>query len=313
MDLVSCKAIIDTISSVMVGKQSAIELLMVALLGDGHVLIEDVPGVGKTLLAKSLARSINGLFKRVQFTPDLLPADITGFNVFNPQSGQFEFKSGPVMTHILLADEINRTVPRTQASLLESMEERQVTVDGITEKLPRPFFVVATQNPIELEGTFPLPEAQLDRFLLKIQLGYPDSAEEIEIMERFQAEDPLQDLSAVAGPEQIVKMQGQARQVRVSTPVKQYIADLVGATRRSGHLRFGASPRGSLGLMRASQALAALRGRDYTLPDDVKYLAQTVLAHRVILRDEDRLRGSSTEDIIADIMARVPVPTVPTP
>jgi MoxR-like ATPase len=297
----------ENISRVVVGKKASIELLLVALLGDGHVLIEDVPGVGKTLLAKSLAKSIGGLFARVQFTPDLLPADITGFNVYNQKSGQFDFKSGPVMTNILLADEINRTIPRTQASLLESMEERQVTIDGKTEKLPHPFFVMATQNPIELEGTFPLPEAQLDRFLLKINLGYPDNAEEITILEQFQMGDPLLGLQKVAEPAQVQELQERRKQIHLSFPVKKYIADIMEATRNNSSLQFGASPRGSLGLMRAAQALSAIRGRDYVLPDDIRYLALPVLAHRVILKEQERLRGETTERIIRKIIENIPV------
>jgi len=296
---------------VIVGKYHTIELLLVALLGDGHVLIEDVPGVGKTKLAKSLARSIGGSFKRVQFTPDLLPADITGFNVFNQQTGQFTYQAGPVITNILLADEINRTIPRTQASLLESMEERQVTVDGQTFLLPHPFFVMATQNPIELEGTFPLPEAQLDRFLLKIHLGYPEKDEEISILERFREDDPLLNLEAVASPEQIAELQGARKKIRISLPVREYIADIVTVTRSNESLRFGASPRGSLGLMRTGQALAALRGRDYVLPDDIKYLVGPVLAHRLILKEEERLRGKTPEHLLEEIIGQIPVP-VPT-
>ncbi len=308
MDFSLCKKIMENISKVVVGKQASIELLLVALLGDGHVLIEDVPGVGKTLLAKSLAKSIGGTFRRVQFTPDLLPADITGFNVYNQRTGNFDFKSGPVMTNILLADEINRTIPRTQASLLESMEERQVTIDGETRKLPHPLFVMATQNPIELEGTFPLPEAQLDRFLLKINLGYPDNDEEIAILEQFQKSDPLLSLDKVADPAQIAELQERRKQIRLSFPVKKYIADIVQATRSNSSLQFGASPRGSLGLMRAAQALSAIRGRDYVLPDDIKYLALPVLAHRVILKEQERLRGETTELIIKKIMNNIPVP-----
>lgn len=300
--------IIENISQVIVGKRHAIELLLVALLADGHALIEDVPGLGKTLIAKSLARTIGGLFKRVQFTPDLLPADITGFNIYNQQAGRFVYQSGPVITNILLADEINRTIPRTQSSLLESMEERQVTVDGQTYPLPHPFFVMATQNPIELEGTFPLPEAQLDRFLLKLRLGYPEKEEEISILERFQEEDPLGDLKAVASPEQIKEMQGARKKIRISLPVREYIADIVRATRTNKFLRFGASPRGSLGLMRTGQALAALRGRDFVLPDDIKYLAVPVLAHRLILTDEERLRGETPEHFLEEILGRIPVP-----
>ena len=308
MDFSLCKKLMENISKVVVGKRVAIELLLVALFGDGHVLIEDVPGVGKTLLAKSLAKSIGGTFKRVQFTPDLLPADITGFNVYNQRTGQFDFKSGPVMTNILLADEINRTIPRTQASLLESMEERQVTVDGETQRLPHPFFVMATQNPIELEGTFPLPEAQLDRFLLKINLGYPNNDEEIAILEQFQETDPLLSLHKVADPSEIAELQDRRKQIRLSFPVKKYIADIVEATRNNRSLRFGASPRGSLGLMRAAQALSAIRGRDYVLPDDIKYLVLPVLSHRVILKEQERLRGETAEAVIRKIMESIPVP-----
>lgn len=308
LDFSIVDGIVENISRVIVGKDRGIELLLVALLADGHVLLEDVPGVGKTLLAKSLAKSIGGSFSRIQFTPDLLPADITGFNVYNQQAGSFVFQSGPVITHILLADEINRTIPRTQSSLLESMEERQVTVDGQTYFLPRPFFVMATQNPIELEGTFPLPEAQLDRFLLKLRLGYPEKDEEIAMLERFRDADPLETLEAVGSPEQVTELQGARKQIRVSFPVREYIADIVRATRVNKSLRFGASPRGSLGLMRAGQALAALRGRDFVLPDDIKHLTVPVLAHRLILTDEERLRGTSPEHLLEEILAQIPVP-----
>ncbi|MFH2132990.1 MAG: MoxR family ATPase [bacterium] len=304
----ACQTLVANIAEVIIGKKDSIELLLVAMIGDGHVLIEDVPGVGKTLLAKSLARSIGGSFKRIQFTPDLLPADITGFNVYHRQSGTFDFKPGPVHTHILLADEINRTVPRTQASLLESMEEHQVTVDGNTHPLPSPFFVMATQNPIELEGTFPLPEAQLDRFLLKIHLGYPDHREEIAIMDRFQKEDPLTTLQAVIQPAEIQAMQEARKKIRVSQPIKKYIADIVQSTRNCDRLRFGASPRGSLGLMRASQALAAIRGRDFVLPDDVKALTTPVLAHRLILKDNEKLRGVEPISVLKEIVQQIPVP-----
>jgi len=304
--------IAQNISRVIVGKDQSVELLLVALLADGHVLIEDIPGLGKTSLAKALAKSIGGTFRRVQFTPDLLPSDITGFNVFDQRTGQFTFQRGPVMTNILLADEINRTIPRTQSSLLESMEERQVTVDATTYSLPDPFFVIATQNPIELEGTFPLPEAQLDRFLLRVRLGYPEKADEIAIMDRFQEQDPLIDLEPVASPEQIVELQTARKKIRVSAPVKEYIADIVRMTRESPSLRLGASPRAALGLMRAGQALAALKQREYVLPDDIKYLATPVLAHRLILHDEERLRGENrgqaAEQYIAEIIAQVAVP-----
>jgi MoxR-like ATPase len=270
--------------------------------------VGDVPGIGKTLIAKALARSIGGSFKRVQFTPDLLPSDITGFSVYNQKTGQMEFRSGPVMTNILLADEINRTIPRTQSSLLESMEERQVTVDGKTLPLPSPFFVIATQNPIELEGTFPLPEAQLDRFLLKLKVGYPDRDEEMAILERFRKADPLSELDAVATPERFIELQQSRKKIGVSDSLRQYIADLVAATRRHNSLRYGASPRGALALMRAGQALAGIRGRCYVLPDDIKSLANPVLSHRLILEDAERLRGETAERYVAQILEEVPVP-----
>jgi MoxR-like ATPase len=304
-----CKRIIENISHVIVGKEHPIELLLVALLADGHALIDDIPGLGKTLIAKSLARSIGASFKRVQFTPDLLPADITGFNVYNQQTGHFTFQAGPVMTHVLLADEINRTIPRTQSSLLESMEERQVTVDGKTYLLPHPFFVMATQNPIELEGTFPLPEAQLDRFLLRIRLGYPDQSEEVRILERFQEKDPLRELEPVATPEQVAELQKVRRGIHISRPLREYITSIVRATRSNPSLRLGASPRGSLGLMRAGQALAALHDRDFVLPDDIKALAAPVLAHRLILKEEERLRGETQEHILEQLLQQIPVPT----
>lgn len=303
------KRLIENISQVIIGKQEVIELLLTALLADGHILLEDVPGLGKTILAKALAKSMHGSFKRVQFTPDLLPADITGFNVYNQQKGDFSFQPGPVMCNILLADEINRTIPRTQSSLLESMEERQVTVDGKTIPLPHPFFVIATQNPIELEGTFPLPEAQLDRFLLKIGLGYPSQHEEILIMERFQKEDPIQTLMAVAELPAVQELQRGRQEIRVSRPVHEYIAEVIGQTRCHPSLRYGASPRGSLGLMRAGQALALLRGRDYVLPDDIKYLILPVLGHRIILKEEEILRGEKPENILTHIVQQVSVPT----
>ena len=308
MDFELGKKILKNISNIVVGKDDALELLLVALLADGHVLLEDVPGVGKTLITKCLAKSIEGSFKRIQFTPDLLPADITGFNVYDQKSGQFKFQSGPVLTNILLADEINRAIPRTQSSLLESMEERQVTIDGKTYPLPIPFFVMATQNPIELEGTFPLPEAQLDRFLLMIRLGYPNKGEEMAILEKFQRGDPLTTLDPVADPEQIIRMQQLREEITVSAPVREYIAELVAATRNNECLRFGSSPRGSLGLMRAAQGLAALRGREYVLPDDIKRMVFPVLSHRIIVNEEGKLRGQLPEHILDDIILRIPVP-----
>ncbi|MDH3884295.1 MAG: MoxR family ATPase [Desulfobacterales bacterium] len=308
MEFRLCDRIIENISRVIVGKDQAIELLLVGLLAEGHVLLEDVPGVAKTLLAKSLAKSIGGLFNRVQFTPDLLPADITGFNVYDQKTSRFSFHPGPVITNVLLADEINRTIPRTQSSLLECMEERQVTVDGKTHPLPAPFLVMATQNPIELEGTFPLPEAQLDRFLLKTQLGYPDKKEEIRILERFQEIDPFPLLQPVATPEDITELQKARRRIHVSQPIREYIADIVCATRDDEAIQFGASPRASLGLMRAGQALATLRGRKYVLPDDIKYLAHPVLTHRLILSEDERLKGNSTDHLIEKLINRIPVP-----
>jgi MoxR-like ATPase len=311
MDFSLCEKITANISRVIVGKEQAIELMLVGLLAEGHVLLEDVPGVAKTLLAKSLAKSMGGTFNRVQFTPDLLPSDITGFNVYDQKTGRFSFNPGPVITNVLLADEINRTIPRTQSSLLECMEERQVTVDGTTHPLPAPFLVMATQNPIELEGTFPLPEAQLDRFLLKTRLGYPDKNEEVRILERFQKTDPFPLLEPVATPGDIAGLQKARRSIRVSQPLREYIADIVHATRADEAIQFGGSPRASLGLMRAGQALAALRGRDYILPDDVKYLAHPVLTHRLILAEEERLKGKSTDRLIEKLINRVPVPVAP--
>lgn len=300
-------SMLDNASRVVVGKARALELLAVAMLAEGHVLLEDVPGLGKTMMAKAIAKSMGGSFRRIQFTPDLLPSDVTGFSAYDQKSGEFVFHPGPVMSNVLLADEINRTIPRTQASLLESMGEFQVTVDGRTLELPRPFFVIATQNPIEMDGTFPLPEAQLDRFLMRIDLGYPDKAEELAILERFRRDDPLESLAAVSTPERIVQLQKLRSEVAVAPAVREYIADLTGATRAHPQVKYGASPRGSLGLLKAAQALAAIRGRDFVTPDDVKELAPAVLTHRLILRHEERAKGASARAIIDWILDRVPV------
>ncbi len=298
----------ESVGRVIVGKSSAIELLLVALLCEGHVLIEDVPGIGKTTLAKALARSLNLTFKRVQCTPDLLPADITGTMVFNQATGTFEFYPGPVFTQVLLADEINRATPRTQSALLEAMEERQVSVEGEVRPLPRPFVVLATQNPIELEGTFPLPEAQLDRFLLKLSLGYPELEEERQILRRFRAADPLRELGPVADVAEILAAQRLVREVHVSTAVEDYLLAIIRETRRHPAVELGASPRAALALYRTAQALAAISGRDYVIPDDIKRLAGPVLAHRLITNPQARLKGRSVVEIVDEVLAAVPVP-----
>jgi MoxR-like ATPase len=303
--------IIHAMGGVIVGKAGVMELVVAALVAEGHILLEDLPGLGKTLMASSLAKAMGGSFRRVQFTPDLMPTDITGFNMYDQRAQEFRFLPGPVMTNVLLADEINRTIPRTQSSLLESMGEGQVTVDGTTIKLPKPFFVIATQNPIELEGTFPLPEAQLDRFIMKIGLGYPTKDEELRILDRFLAEDPLETLVSVASPEDIGAMQAARKTIGISRQVREYIVALVHATRADPRVRYGSSPRGSLALMRTGQALAGLRGRDFVLPDDIKELAFPVLGHRLILKPEERLRGTVVSDILDEILHALPVQTSP--
>ena len=305
-----CAALAENASRVVVGKKKVLELMTVALLAEGHILLEDVPGLGKTLMAKALAKSMGGIFRRIQFTPDLLPADVTGFSVYDQKKGEFIFHPGPVFCNVLLADEINRTIPRTQASLLESMGEFQVTVDGRTDALPRPFFVIATQNPIEMDGTFPLPEAQLDRFLMRIDLGYPSREEEMTILERFMEDDPLESLPPVLDPEKMCALQRTRASVTVSPAARAYIADIAAATRSHGRVRFGVSPRGALGMMRAAQGLALLRGRDFITPDDIKALARPVLLHRIILKHEERTRGATAMDVLADVIERVPVPVI---
>ncbi len=298
----------ENIGKVIVGKNAIVDLALVALLCEGHILFEDVPGIGKTTLAKALARSLGCTFRRIQFTPDLLPSDITGLNVYNQKTQEFEYRAGPLMAQIILADEINRATPRTQSALLEAMQERQITVDGVTKHLPRPFLVLATQNPIELEGTFPLPEAQVDRFFLKLKLGYPTEEEENAILLRFERDEPLEHLHAVVSAEAILEMQRLVRTVRVEESVREYIVAIVRATRAHASVELGASPRGSLYLYHAAQAYAALQGRDFVLPDDVKYLAPFVLTHRLIISAQTRLRGRDAEQIVKEVIDSVPVP-----
>jgi MoxR-like ATPase len=296
------------LEKVIVGKRKTIETIMVGLLCQGHVLIEDVPGVGKTVLARSLAKSLGCSFNRLQFTPDMLPSDVTGVSIYDQSKRVFEFRPGPVFAQIVLVDEINRATPKTQAALLESMEEKQVTVDGITHTLPTPFMVLATQNPIEYEGTFPLPEAQLDRFLLRVRLGYPNQTDEIEILDRQQLRHPIESLEAVISVEELQEAMQEIKKIFVSKPIKRYLVDLVDRTRQSSDVYLGASPRGSLALFRTGQAMAALAGRDFVLPDDIKSLAVPVLAHRVIVGPAARLRELSAEKIVEEILENLPVP-----
>ncbi len=298
----------ENLTKVIVGKEETLHLTMIALLCEGHLLIEDVPGVGKTMLARSLAKSLGCRFKRIQFTPDMLPSDVTGVSIFNQNTRDFEFRPGPIMAQIVLADEINRATPKTQSALLEAMEERQVTVDGSTHPLPRPFMVMATQNPIEYEGTFPLPEAQLDRFLMRIHLGYTSLVNEIKILEQQQLVHPIDDLQPVVDLDAILTAQQAIKHVHVSKPVKRYVVEVVRETREHPEVYLGASPRGSLGLYRTGQARAALLGRDYVLPDDIKFLVPYVLSHRVVVSPAARLTDVSPTRIVREILESVAVP-----
>jgi len=296
------------IARAIVGKAPIVELLLVALLCEGHVLLEDVPGTGKTTLARAVAAALGCSFQRIQFTPDLLPSDVTGLSFFNQKLGEFQFRQGPVFAQVLLTDEINRATPRTQSALLEAMQERTVTIDGETRPLPRPFLVLATQNPVELEGTFPLPEAQLDRFLIRLSIGYPSPEEEEEILVRYERSNPLAELTAVLSAEELRRLQAEVRSVGVAPVVRRYLVELVRATRQHPDVELGASPRGSLALYQTAQARAALRGRAFVLPDDVKAMAEAVLNHRLMLTAEARLRGRTPATIIAQILAQTPAP-----
>lgn len=304
------KNIQENIEQVIVGKTEAVHLIMIALMGKGHVLIEDVPGVGKTMMVSSLAKSLNLTFKRIQFTPDVLPSDITGFSMYNFKTGKMEFQPGMIMNQIILADEINRASPKTQSSLLEVMEETQVTVDGTTYQVPAPFMVLATQNPVEYIGTFPLPEAQLDRFMLKVTVGYPTKREEMLILSRFQTQNPLKELQPVASAEDVIYLQETVAQVKVAEPIKEYIANIVSMTRDHHDLSLGASPRGALNLMRASQAYALLQKRDYVIPDDVQKMTLPVLAHRLIVKPEARLKDMTADRVLKSILNTLYVPVV---
>ncbi len=299
--------VIDNVEKVIVGKQDEVRLVLVALLCEGHMLVEDVPGVGKTMLSRAVARSIGCSFARIQFTPDLLPSDIVGVTMYNQKTGDFEFRKGPIHRQIVLSDEINRAPPKTQSALLECMEEKQVTVDGVTHKLPRPFLVMATQNPIEYEGTFPLPEAQLDRFLLRIRLGYPSLAAESEMLARQQLRMPIEDLQQVVTADQLQAMQTRVREVRVEASLRDYIVRLVQRTRESAALYLGASPRGSIAVFRCAQAWAALDGRDYCIPDDIKAVSMPALSHRMIARG-DGVRGVSSMAVLREALESIPVP-----
>lgn len=303
------KKIINNVEQVIIGKRETVELVITALISNGHILLEDVPGVGKTRLIAAVARSIDGSFKRIQFTADVLPSDITGFSIYNQKTGDFEFKKGAIMSQFVLADEINRTSPKTQAALLEAMEEKQISVDGVTYKMPQPFMVMATQNPIEFMGTFPLPEAQLDRFLIKISVGYPDAESERSVLSMHQMDDPFDTLEAVATTDDIINIQNEVKKVFIHENLESYIISLVSATRNHPSVRLGASPRASLALYRTAQATAYIDGRDYVIPDDIQKMMVPVMAHRIILSQETKFSNTTAEDVLEEIKKTTPVPT----
>ncbi len=302
------KQLLDNMEKIIVGKRPVLDRLLVALLSDGHVLIEDVPGVGKTQIVATLARSVNGIFHRIQFTPDVMPSDIMGFSMFNPATREFEYREGAAMCNFLLADEINRTSPKTQSSLLEIMEEFQVTVDRNTYQLPRPFMVLATQNPIESFGTYPLPEAQMDRFFLKLSIGYPDKDGEKIILDRFGSQNPLNELTPVSSTDDLIQLQNEVKKVNIEECLKTYIIEIVEATRNSGDVVLGCSPRGSLNLYRAAKAWAFIKGRDYVTPDDIQEMAKPVLAHRIIMSSGAKMKGMTAEDAVDEAVAKTKVP-----